>query len=347
MVTHYNRHSCILLGFPWSLKPILRGFVGKSSVLMAIPMFHSYGHYAHQTATYLGMRNILLPDPRDTDMLVNCIREYRPFLIPAVPTQFMRVAEANLGRMNSLLLSAAAPLPLEVAEAIKKKAGMPISDAYGLTETSPLTHVNLSAFAKITGFMAKEKLGIGVPAPDTECRLVNPDTGDDVLFGQAGELIVRGPQIMKGYWPVPGSGLSEGGWFHTGDIAVMDEEGYFQIVDRIKDMVNVSGMKVYTTKVDEVLFQHPGVLMAAAIGVPDPETPGSERVMAVIQLKEEFKGQVTAEEIKDFCRQHLAPYAVPKFVEFRDAMPLTVTEKVFKKALRDEIIARMRAEGAQ
>jgi long-chain acyl-CoA synthetase len=257
----------------------------------------------------------------------------------------MRIAEANLGRMNSLLLSAAAPLPLEVAEAIKKKAGLPISDAYGLTETSPLTHLNLSAFAKITGFISKEKPGIGVPAPDTECRLVNPDTGEDVPFGQAGELILRGPQVMQGYWPVPGSGLSEGGWFHTGDIAVMDEEGYFQIVDRIKDMVNVSGMKVYTTKVDEVLFQHPGVLMAAAIGIPDPEMPGSERVMAVIQLKEEFKGQVTAEEIQNFCRPHLAPYAVPKFVEFRDEMPLTVTEKVFKKALRDEIIARTKGGG--
>lgn len=342
MITHYNRYSCILLGFPWALKPILRGLVGKSSMLTAVPLFHAYGHYAHQTATFLGLRNILLPDPRDTNAMVDCIREYRPLLIPGVPTQFMRIAEANLSRLNSLLLSGAAPLPLEVAEAVKKKTGMPISDGYGLTETSPLTHLNLSAFAKLTGFVAKEKIGIGVPAPDTECRLVSPDTGADVPFGQTGELIVRGPQVMKGYLPTPGLGLDADGWLHTGDIAVMDEDGYFQIVDRVKDMVNVSGMKVYTTTVDEVLFKHPGVLMAAAIGVPDPETPGSERVMAVIQLKEGFKDQVTAEEIKDFCRQHLTPYAVPKFVEFRDEMPLTVTEKVFKKALRDEIIPRMK-----
>ena len=346
MITHANRYSCILMGFPWALKPILRGFVGKSSVLMAIPMFHSYGHYAHQTATYLGLRNILLPDPRDTDTMAHCLREYRPLLIPAVPTQFMRIAQADLGRMNSLLLSGSAPLPIEVAEAIKKKTGMPVSDGYGLTETSPLTHLNLSAFSRITGFIAKEKPGIGVPAPDTECRLLDPDTGAEVALGQPGELVVRGPQIMQGYWPVAGSGLSEDGWLHTGDIAVMDEDGYFQIVDRIKDMVNISGMKVYTTKVDDVLFQHPGVLMAAAIGVPDPEIPGSERVMAVIQLKKEYKGQVTAEEIKDYCRAHLAPYAVPKFVEFRDALPLTVTEKVFKKALRDEIVAQMKTGGA-
>lgn len=341
MLTHYNRYACILLGFPWSLKPLLPGFAGKSSVLMAIPMFHVYGHYTHQAGTYLGLRNILLPDPRDTEMMVQCIREYRPLLIPAVPTQFMRVAQADVGRLNSLFLSGSAPLPLEVSEAVRKKTGMPVSNAYGLTETAPLTHVNLTSFSKITGFMSKEKPGIGLPAPDTECRLVNPETGADVPFGRAGELVLRGPQVMKGYWPVAGSGLDAEGWFHTGDIAEMDEEGYFQIVDRIKDMVNVSGMKVYTTTVDEVLFKHPAVLMAAAIGVPDPEVPGSERVMAVIQLRE-GAGPVTADEIRDYCRQHLAPYAVPKFVEFRDQIPLTVTEKVFKKALRDEIIARMK-----
>ncbi len=346
MVTHFNRYSCILLGFPWALKPMLRGFVGKSSILLAIPLFHAYGHYAHQAAAYLGLRCILIPDPRDTQMMVDMIAQHRPFLIPAVPTQFMRIAEADLSRMNVLLASGAAPLPREVAQAIKNKIGMPVSEAYGLTETSPLTHFNLSAFAKITGFMAKEKFGIGVPAPDTDCRLVDPESGADVPFGQPGEIVLKGPQIMKGYWPTPGSGLSADGWLHTGDIAVMDEDGYFEIVDRIKDMVNVSGMKVYTTKVDEVLFRHPGVLMAAAIGVPDPKTPGSERVMAVLQLKEGCKGQVTEEEIKTFCREHLPPYAVPAFVEFRDELPLTVTEKVFKKALRDEIIARMKKGGA-
>jgi acyl-CoA synthetase (AMP-forming)/AMP-acid ligase II len=132
---------------------------------------------------------------------------------------------------------------------------------------------------------------------------------------------------------------------HTGDIAVMDEDGYFQIVDRIKDMVNVSGMKVYTTLVDDVLYKHPGVLMAAAFGVPDPQTLGNERVMAVIQLKDGYQGKVTAEEIQEFCKGYMAPYAVPKFVEFRDEMPLTVTEKVFKKALRDEILSRIKACG--
>jgi long-chain acyl-CoA synthetase len=152
---------------------------------------------------------------------------------------------------------------------------------------------------------------------------------------------------MKGYWPNAGSGLTPDGWLHTGDIATMDDDGYFHVIDRIKDMVNVSGMKVYTTEVDEVLFRHPAVQMAAAFGVPDAESPGSERVMAVVQLKEGLHGHVGEEEIREFCREHLPPYAVPKYVEFRDELPLTVTEKVFKKALRDEVIARTSGGGGR
>jgi long-chain acyl-CoA synthetase len=345
MITHSNRYSCILQGIPWLLKPLLRGFVGKASVLAAVPLFHSYGNYILLSAAHLGLRIILIPDPRDTDMIVESMLEFRPFLVPVVPTQLMRISAADLGRMNVLLMSGSAPLPVEVADKIYRKIGMPVSEGYGLTETSTLTHYNVSAFSKITGFVPKLKTGIGIPSPDTECMLVDPDTGTEVPFGEAGELIVRGPQIMKGYWPEPGSGLTEDGWLHTGDIGVMDDDGYFQIVDRIKDMVNVSGLKVYTTHVDDVLYKHPGVLMAAAFGIPNPKIPGSERVMAVIQLKEDYESQVTAKEIRDFCREHLARYAVPRIVEFRDDMPLTVTEKVFKKELKDEAIARMKVSG--
>jgi len=345
MITHFNRYSCILMGFPWMMKPLLRGIAGKASVFLSIPLFHAYAHYIGQAAAYLGLRIILMPDARDTDMLVKYIQKYRPFMIPTVPTQLMRIAQAKVGKMNVIPMSGAAPLPLEVAEAIKKEFGVPVSEGYGLTETGPLSHFNLSGFSKITGFMPKEKHGLGMPAPDTECKLVDPETGGEVPFGEEGEIVVRGPQIMKGYWPEPGSGLTEDGWLHTGDIAFMDEDGYFHMTDRTKDMVNVSGMKVYTTTVDEVLFRHPAVLMAAAFGVPDPKIPGSERVMASIQLKEGFGGKVTAEEIQDFCREHLAPYAVPKYVEFREDMPLTVTEKVFKKALREEAIKKLKIDG--
>jgi long-chain acyl-CoA synthetase len=327
------------------MKPMLKGVLGKASVVIAIPLFHTYGGFVQQTAVGLGMRQIILPDPRDTQALAACILEHRPFLVPGVPTQFMRLAEAALRRSNTMLFSGSAPLPLEVAQAVRGKTGMSISEGYGLSETSALAHVNLTAFSRITGFAAREKHGIGVPVPDTECRLLDPETGKDVGQGEAGELILRGPQVMKGYWPTPGSGLTADGWLHTGDIAVMDDDGCFQIVDRIKDMVNVSGMKVYTTEVDEILFRHPAVHMAAAFGVPDPETPGSERVMAVLQLKPEQQGQVTEEEIRAFCRGALPPYAVPKYVEFRDDLPLTVTEKVFKRALREEAIALMQAGG--
>jgi len=340
MVTHFNRYCCILQGFPWMLKPLLRGLAGKASVFLPVPLSHSYGHYIHQAAASLGLRVILMPDPRDTQMLVEYIQKYRPFMIPTVPTQLMRIAQAKVGKMNVIPICGAAPLPREVSETIKKEMGTPVSEGYGLTETSPLTHFNISPFSKITGFMAKEKRGMGVPSPDTECKLLDPDTGEEVPFGEPGEVVVRGPQIMKGYWPEKGSGLTTDGWLHTGDIAYMDEDGYFHLSDRIKDMVNVSGMKVYTTTVDEVLYKHPGVYMAAAIGVPDPDTPGSERVMAIVQLKDDFKKKVTADEIQEFCREHLSPYAVPKFVEFRDELPMTVTEKLFKKALRDEIVAK-------
>jgi long-chain acyl-CoA synthetase len=347
MITHANRYSCIRQGMPWILKPMLRGFVGKASVMIAIPMFHAYGHYIQQSAAELGLRVILLPDPRDTKALAEQVKRYRPFLLPVVPTQLMRLAEEDVGRLSVLPMSGSAPLPLEVAQAVRDKIGMPISQAYGLTETSPLTHFNVSAFAKITGFMPQLKVGIGIPAPDTDCLLVDPDSGVEVAFGDAGEIVVRGPQIMKGYWPEPGSGLSEDGWLYTGDIGVMDDDGYFQLVDRSKDMVNISGFKVYTTQVDDVLHGHPAVLAAAAFGVPDPDMPGSERVMAAIQLKDRYEGKVTEDEIRAFCREHLAPYAVPKYVVFRDEMPLTVTEKIFKRAIRDEVLAQMERDGQQ
>jgi len=344
MVTHANRYSCIMQALPWLMEPMLRGFAGKASVLVAVPLFHTYGHFVYQSAAYLGLRAIVLPDPRDTSLMAETIQEFRPFLITGVPTQFMRIAQESLPRMNSMFLSGSAPLPMGVSKAVQAKTGMPISEGYGLTETSTVASMNVSAFSKITGFMQKAKFGIGIPTPDTECRLVDPESGEEVPLGEPGEIVLRGPQVMKGYWPEASSGLTETGWLHTGDIAVMDEDGYLQLVDRIKDMVNISGMKVYTTHVDEVLFTHPAVLMGAAFGVPDPQVPGSERVMAVVQLKEEHRGRVSEAEMIAYCKDKLPPYAVPKTIELRDELPLTVTEKVFKKALRDEVLERAQAQ---
>ena len=188
-------------------------------------------------------------------------------------------------------------------------------------------------------------MGIGVPSPDTECLLLDPSTGEEVPFGEAGEIVVRGPQIMKGYWPEPGSGLTEAGWLHTGDIATMDDDGYFHVVDRIKDMINISGMKVYSIEIDEVLFKHPAVEGAVTIGIPDPERPGSERIKAFVKLRDVLKKKVAGQEIIDYCRENLAAYAVPKFIEFRDDLPVTVAEKIFKRALREEEIKQMKQRG--
>ncbi|MFH1152430.1 MAG: AMP-binding protein [Pseudomonadota bacterium] len=341
MITHFNRACCIRQGLPWMMKPLIGGIRGKASVLLSVPLFHSYGRYMSQSAAFLGLRLILVPDPRDIDLIVATIKEYRPFMICAVPTQFMRIAQKKVGRVNAIPMSGAAPLPKDVSDAIKKELGNPVSEGYGLTETSPLTHFNISAFSKITGFMAIEKTGLGIPAPDTECRIIDPATGEDMAFGEPGEILVKGPQVMKGYWPEPGSGLDDTGWLHTGDIAYMDKDGYFHMTDRTKDMINVSGNKVYSTQVDEVIFRHPAVLMAASFGVPDPANPGSERVAVVIRLHDNCPGPVSSDDIRNYCKEHLPPYAVPKYVEFRESLPMTVTEKLFKKELRDTFMAAL------
>ena len=332
MLTHYNRFCVVLQNIPF-MEPLIKGITGKAPGLISIPLFHTYGIFVHLSAIYLGLRMIVLPDPRDTQAQADIIREHRPFLVPGVPTQFMRLADMGLKRGNTMLFSGSAPLPLNVARMIKQKTGMPVSEGYGLTETSGVTHINLTSFSQITGFMAKEKNGIGVPTPDTECRLIYPGTDKDAPAGGPGEIVARGPQIMKGYWPDPGQGLTSEGWLHTGDVAVMDEHSYFQVVDRLKDMVNVSGMKVYTTEVDQVLFSHPAVLMAAAFGIPDADVPGSERVMAVVRLKNEQKGSVSEQELIDFCRTKLSPYAAPRHLEIREDLPFTVTEKLLKKGI--------------
>ncbi len=336
MMTHYNLTSNTMQSLPWVMGPLEKGILGKSSMLIAVPMFHAYGHWSIRACVFWGLQMLLVPDPRDVDVIVELLKKYRPFMAPLVPTQYMRLIEKKIGRTNTTFSSGAAPLPPEVANKFKKLTGMPITEAYGLTETGPLTHFNLSSFAKITGFMPFEKRGsIGVPLADTEVKIVDGSTGEGLAQGEVGELYIRGPQVMKGYWPTPGKGLKDG-WLPTGDLCRMDEDGYFFIEDRNKDMINVSGNKVYSTRVDEVLFEHPAVSQAVTIGVPDSKRSGSERVKAFVVLNEGFADNTTAEDIIAHCREKLAPYAVPKFIEFRDSLPLTVTEKLFKKALRDE-----------
>jgi long-chain acyl-CoA synthetase len=334
MQTHYNITTGVTQTLHWMMKPLAAGVKGKASVLTCVPVFHQYGHWTVHASISWGLR-LFLTDPRDLDKIVEIIKKYRPFMVAGVPTHYMLLLNKDLQRIPIFFYSAAAALPPDVAKEFEKKIGVPMGEGYGLTESTGATHLNLSALSKVTGFMANVKRSIGVPTPDTEVKIVDPETGEEVPFGETGEIYIRGPQIMKGYWPTPGKGL-KGGWLATGDIGKMDEDGYFYIVDRIKDMINVSGMKVYSRVVDDILHEHPAVSVAGAIGVPDPERPGSERVKAFITLKPEHEGKVTADDIIEYCREKLPPYAVPKSVEFRKNLPLTLAMKIFKRKLKEE-----------
>ncbi len=335
MLTHYNRFCNVMQVMPWALARMEKAITGKASVLIGVPLFHSYGDATALFAVYWGLRMILVQDPRNINDILKLLIDNRPFLAAMVPTQMMKLQEKDVPRMPVQIISGASYLPVGVREGLAEKLKMPVSEGYGLTETSPTTHIDLTGFSKITGFSARQKYSIGIPVPDTDIKLVDDVSGKEVLPGEAGHMYIKGPQMMKGYWPEQGSGLIDG-WLPTGDIAKMDQDGYFYIVDRVKDMANVSGYKVYTSTIDDLLHKHPAVSMAAAIGIPDPKREGSERIKVFIVLKDGYKGKVEEEEIIEYCRGKCSAYAVPSYVEFRNQLPLTVTEKIFKRQLREE-----------
>jgi long-chain acyl-CoA synthetase len=341
MLTHYNITTNTIQLMHWMMDPLKAGIIGKAAVLVCVPVFHAYGHTGIHASISWGLK-ILLIDPRDMIKIAETITKYRPFMVTAVPAHYTRFLQLNITKAPIFYVSGAAPMATEVAEQFEKKTGVPLSEGYGATETSAVSTINLSAISKVTGFMTKVKRGVGVPIPDTDVKIVDPETGEEVPFGEPGELWIRGPQIMKGYWPTPGKGLEEGGWLRMGDIGKMDEDGYFYIVDRIKDMINVSGNKVYSRVIDDLLHEHPAIRVAGVVGVPDPERPGSERVKAFISLKPEYEGKVSEQDIIDYLKDKVKPYAVPKYVEFRPDLPLTMVMKLFKKKLRDEEIAKMK-----
>lgn len=225
-------------------------------------------------------------------------------------------------------ISGSAPLPLEVQNKFEELTGCYMIEAYGLTETSPGTHSN-----PVGG---KRKAGsIGLPMPDTDAKVVDIETGEKELPpGEPGELCIKGPQVMKGYWNMAGetANVLKDGWLYTGDIAKMDEEGYFYIVDRKKDMILASGYNIYPREIEEVLFEHPKVLEAVAVGVADPYR--GETVKAFVVLKE---GQAAGEEeIINYCKQKLAVYKVPRLVEFRESLPKTAVGKMLRRKLQEE-----------
>lgn len=343
MLTHFNITSNIRQSIHWMMDPLKAGIVGKSAEVVCVPVFHQYGHWAIHAGISWALK-IYLMDPRDMIRIAKTITTVRPFIVFAVPTHYLYLKDLELPKAQIFYYSGAAGLPSDLAEEFEKKTGVPMGEGYGATETTATVSINLSALSKVTGFMREIKRGVGIPIPDTEIRIVGPN-GEDVSFGEAGEIWVRGPQVMKGYWPEVGKGLMGGGWLPMGDVAIMDEDGYFHIVDRVKDMINVSGNKVYSRVIDDLLSEHPAVDVAGVVGIPDPERPGSERVKAFIQLKQDYKNKVKEQEFIDFLRDKVKPYALPKEVEFKENLPLTMVMKLFKKKLREEEIEKMKQQG--
>jgi long-chain acyl-CoA synthetase len=310
-------------------------FSNNQGVMGVLPMFHIFG----LTCVMLfgirqGLNQLLLPR-FDVDEVLKLVKEHEPVMFSGVPTMYMALnssgmdlKEHGFGKVR-IYNSGGAAMPINVRRAFEKKTGRPVFEGYGLSEASPVTHFN-------PPFMGQGREGsIGVPIPSTDARIVDVETGSEEMpIGESGELIIKGPQVMKGYWNMPEETAEtlKDGWLHTGDVARMDEDGYFYIVDRKKDMIVAGGYNVYPREIEEVLFEHKEVAEAVAIGVLD-EYRG-ETVKAFVVCKPE--SGVTEEEILAFCKERLAPYKAPKTVEFRDELPKSTVGKLLRRVLADE-----------
>ncbi len=305
---------------------------GRETILGVLPFSHSYGMTACMNLGILLAAKLVLLPTFSTREVLNVITRYRPTLFPGVPSMYVAINNYPGVRrfgLNSIraCVSGAAPLPLEVQEAFERLTRGKLVEGYGLTEGGPVTHANPIYGQRKTGT-------IGFPFPDTDAKIVDMQTGRDVEQGTIGELVVRGPQVMRGYWnrPEESAQVLRDGWLYTGDLARMDSDGYFQIIDRKKDMILAGTFNVYPRDVEEVLYEHPKVFEVAVAGVGDE---GAEPVVkAYVVLKQ---GEVaTPEEFAEFCRQRLSEYAVPRLIEFREQLPKTFVGKVFKRRLVEE-----------
>ena len=335
MLTHGNLSKQVQQVGAW-----FPAFDSNEIMLGALPFFHVFGlTTAMNLAIYLGWGDILVPKPQP-EPLIQAIRKFKPTFVPLVPTMYIGIL--NHPHIDNIDLtsikgcfSGSAPLPLEVIRDFESKTGAVIVEGYGLTESSPVTHVN-----PFSG--GKRKVGsIGIPISDTECRIVDlVDGNTDVPVGESGEILVKGPQVMKGYWNRPDETASTltDGWLHTGDIGKMDEEGYFYIVDRKKDMILSGGLNVYPRDIEEVFYENPKVQEAAAIGIPHPSR--GESVKVFVALKE---GETaTQEELIEYCKDKIAKFKLPTEIEFRNELPKTNVGKILKKDLRAEEMVKLR-----
>jgi long-chain acyl-CoA synthetase len=330
MLTHANLSKQVQQAEAWfpKFKP------GEEIMLGALPFFHVFGmSVVMNFSIHMGWADVLVPRPQPVPLL-EAIRKFRPTFAPLVPTMYIGMLNhPDLKKTDMSCLkgafSGSAPLPVEVIHEFERLTGAVIVEGFGMTETTPVTHVNPFAGG------ARKVGSVGVPISDTEARIVDLETGmNDTLVGQPGELIVRGPQVMKGYLNRPDETdyVLRDGWCYTGDIAVMDEDGYFFIVDRKKDMILTGGFNVYPRDIDEVFYEHPKVREACAIGIPDPKRGENVKVFVVLKEGE----TATREELIEYCKTKLATYKLPTEIEFRNELPKTNVGKILRRELKEE-----------
>jgi len=312
---------------------------GQDMYMSGFPFFHLAGMSLNYAAVHSGAAQIFIPDPRDTAYFINKAKEYQDKvnLLANVPTLYlMLMADRKFKRVKFRddvgFISGAAPFPSESIMEFEEIVGKEkVIECYGMTEASPIVTFN--------PYLGPKKIGtVGVPVSNTEVKIVSIEDGvTEVPLGEPGEIVIKGPQIFKGYWnkPEETKHALRDGWFYSGDVGVMDEDGYITIIDRTKDMINVSGYKVFSVEVDDKMNKHPAIELCASIGVPDPDRPGSEFVKLYVLLKEGFEpSEETRVDILKFAQENLAKYKIPRIIEILKEIPLTTIGKVDKKILR-------------
>ena len=312
---------------------------GEEIMLGALPFFHVFGLTCVMNfSIYYGWTNILVPKPQP-DQLLEAITKFKPTFAPLVPTMFIGIINhPNIQKVDMTSIkgcfSGSAPLPLEVLQEFEKITGSVIVEGFGLTESSPVTHINPFAGGE------RKAGSVGIPVSDTECKIVDLENPDiEIPVGEPGELLMKGPQIMKGYYNRPDATAEtvQDGWLFTGDIATMDEDGYFYIVDRKKDMIISGGLNVYPREIDEVYYENPKVQEACCIGIPHEKRGEAGKVFIILKEGE----TATEEEMLEFCQDRLAKFKWPTEVEFRDELPKSTVGKILRKELRaDELEKR-------
>jgi len=338
VLTHRNSVAEMIVAAEY----LERGKVG-GAVLSAFPMFHIAGLVFNSLAFSIGWTQLLLPDPRNVEMICDLLEKEKPFLIANVPSiYYMLLSNPRFKSIDhstlEICISAAAPFPVDSQKILESVIGKgKLVELYGMTETT--------AIAVMNPLFGEKKLGtVGLPLPNTDLKLVDPTSREEVPPGVPGEVLIRSPMVMKGYYNNPEEtrlAIDDGGYMHTGDVAFMDEEGYMTLVDRTKDMIIVSGYKVFSKRVEDLMADHPAVEIMALIGVPNPDRPGSEMVKAYVILARDYDFDGDEEALKAdiirYAKECLAPYEVPKHVEILKEMPLTSVGKLDKKALRSAI----------